>query len=436
MGVCGGSVAIARTLDVMSDPVTGHLRKPVQICGFELMPGWDAKRPHQVLSAYRFNATPFDFWGRSAYGVCPGPKAAGTGLVGVLQLPDHRDRDHFAGAHREGRSLGEVSMAERGNSPVASIFDGTVEIICEALGLPARQKLKEKTDLKKLGKLSDTDFPPDFKAEIVLSLFERIEGNWEQVKDNWEKSERKRRARDPLWESKNWQLRHQTDFSKNSNSKRLETMLERAIAILAVADELPEWHNQISVDSGLVDGGGGRHVDLVRMDGNDAELVELKWPRDLKSPNDTPLSALFQVLEYGLALLLSRRKAEKFGYCGLELIEAPVVKLAVLAPSQYYDGYDCRKYADVVNKGLRLLRDTHSDLPEMSFHFLQFPSCFEHPFQTDDEVCELRMLGERAKSLSTDDDEVHEFRMSVKNSSNLMRLRDTMSALEPVIWDS
>ena len=104
--------------------------------------------------------------------------------------------------------------------------------------------------------------------------------------------------------------------------------------------------------------------------------------------------------------------------------------------------YDCRKYAtDVVNKGLRLLRDTHSDLPEMSFHFLQFPSCFEHPFQTDDEVKKLRMIGERAELLSndrfqTDDDEVHEFRMSVKKSSNLMRLRDTMSALEPVIWDS
>ena len=92
-------------------------------------------------------------------------------------------------------------------------------------------------------------------------------------------------------------------------------MLERAIAILAVADELPEWHNQISVDSGLVDGGGGRHVDLVRMGDDAAELVELKWPRDLKSPNDPPLSALFQVLDYGLALLFSKLNPEKFGYC-------------------------------------------------------------------------------------------------------------------------
>ena len=310
-------------------------------------------------------------------------------------------------------------MAERGNSTMDSIFNGTDEIICEALDL-CRQKLKQKTTCRKLSEA----LPAGFEAGIVSSLFKRIVGNWQ--------------GRIPSPE--NWQLRRRTDFSKNSNSKRLETMLERAIAILAVADELPEWHNQISVDSGLVDGGRGRHVDLARMDGNDAELVELKWPRDLKSPKDTPLSALFQVLEYGLALLFSRLNAKKFRYRERALIEARVVKLAVLAPSQYYDEYDCRKYADEVNKGLRLLRDTHSDLPKMSFRFLQFPSCFEHPFQTDDEVKKLRMLGERAELLSndrfqTDDDEVHEFRMSVKKSSNLMRLRDTMSALEPV-WDS
>ena len=212
-------------------------------------------------------------------------------------------------------------------------------------------------------------------------------------------------------------------------------MLERAIAILAVADELPEWHNQIPVASGLIDGKKHKRaaVDLVRMDGNAAEMVELKWK------SDTPLYALFEVLLYGLVLLLCRRKAEKFGYCGLELIEAPVVKLAVLAPSQYYDGYDCRKYADEISAGLRLLCRKYRVFPEMSFHFLHFPSCFEHPFQTDDEVDKLRMLGERAESLSndrfqTDDDEVHEFRMSVKTSSNLMRLRKAMSALEPV-WE-
>ena len=127
-------------------------------------------------------------------------------------------------------------------------------------------------------------------------------------------------------------------------------MLERAIAILAVADELPEWHNQIPVASGLIDGKKHKRaaVDLVRMDGNAAEMVELKWK------SDTPLYALFEVLLYGLVLLLCRRKAEKFGYCGLELIEARVVKLAVLAPSQYYDEYDCRKYADEVNNGLRI----------------------------------------------------------------------------------
>ena len=249
-------------------------------------------------------------------------------------------------------------MAERGNSPVASIFDGTDEIICESLDL-CRQKLKQKTTCRKLS----AALPAGFEAGIVSSLFKRIE-------DNWEKSELKRLKRDPSWESKNWQLRHQTEPAERSES--LETLLERAIAILAKLGELPdEWYNQISVDSGLVDGGGGRHVDLARMDGNDAELVELKWPRDLKSPKDTPLSALFQVLDYGLALLLSRRNAEKLKYRGLPLIEAPVVKLAVLAPYGFYRerGYDCRKYADEVNKGLRQLRVTHSEFAQDELSF-------------------------------------------------------------------
>jgi hypothetical protein len=328
-------------------------------------------------------------------------------VVRLLQLPDHRDRDHFAGAHREGRSLGEVSMAERGNSPVASIFDGTDEIICESLDL-CRQKLKQKTTCRKLS----AALPAGFKAGIVSSLFKRIEDNWEQTKDNWEKSELKRLERDPSWESKNWQLRHQTEPAERSES--LETLLERAIAILAKLGELPdEWYNQISVDSGLVDGGGGRHVDLAHMDGNDAELVELKWK------SDTPLFALFEVLDYGLVLLLSRRNAEKLGYRDrdLKLIDALVVKLAVLAPSQYYDGYDCRKYAGVVNEGLRQLRDTHPDLPEMSFRFLRFPSWFDElPFKTGAEVNALWKVG--------DDD------------PRRVKLRDAMKALEPVIWDS
>ena len=182
---------------------------------------------------------------------------------------------------------------------------------------------------------------------------------------------------------------------------------------------MPEWHNQIPVASGLVDDKKHKRtaVDLVRMDGDAAELAELI---ELKWESDTPLFALFEVLLYGLALLLSRRNAKKFGYRGLPLIEAPVVRLAVLAPSQYYQyyddcRYDCRKYADVISAGLQLLRDTHSDLPEMSFRFLRFPICIDKPlFNNRAEVKELK--------LSRDDD------------PRRVKLRKAMSALEPV-WE-
>ena len=292
-------------------------------------------------------------------------------------------------------------MAERGNSPVDSIFDGTDKIICEALDL-CRQKLKQKTTCRKLSEA----LPAGFEAGIVSSLFERIEGNFELIVDNWPGG---------TPSAENWREEPQTNI--RDKNKKPEEVLERAIAVLAKLGDLPEWCNQVPVASGLIDGKKHKRaaVDLVRMDGDAAELVELKWK------SDAPLFALFEVLDYGLALLLSRRNAEKFGYCGLELIEARVVKLAVLAPSQYYDGYDCRKYADVVNNGLqlllRLLRDTHSDLPKMSFRFLQFPSWFDElPFKTGAEVNALWKV---------DDDDPRR-----------VKLRDAMKALEPVIWDS
>ena len=291
-------------------------------------------------------------------------------------------------------------MAERGNSTMDSIFDGTDQIICEALDL-CRQKLKQKTTCRKLS----AALPAGFKAGIVSSLFERIEGNFELIVDNWPGG---------TPSAENWREEPQTNI--RDKNKKPEEVLERAIAVLAKLGDLPEWCNQVPVASGLVNQYSDKRaaVDLVRMHGNNtAELIELKWK------SDTPLFALFEVLDYGLVLLLSRRNAEKLGYRDrdLKLIDALVVKLAVLAPSQYYDGYDCRKYADEVNKGLRQLRDTHSDLPKMSFRFLRFPSCFDElPFKTGAEVNALWKV---------DDDDPRR-----------VKLCDAMKALEPVIWDS
>ena len=290
-------------------------------------------------------------------------------------------------------------MAERGNSTMDSIFDGTDQIICEALDL-CRQKLRHKKTCRKLS----AALPAGFKAGIVSSLFERIEGNFKPIVDNWPGS---------TPSAENWREEPQTNI--RDKNKKPEEVLERAIAVLAKLGDLPEWCNQVPVASGLVNQYSDKRaaVDLVRMHGNNtAELIELKWK------SDTPLFALFEVLDYGLVLLLSRRNAEKLGYRDrdLKLIDALVVKLAVLAPSQYYDGYDCRKYAGVVNEGLRQLRDTHPDLPEMSFRFLRFPSWFDElPFKTGAEVKELD---------------------SDAQASNRKTLREAMSALEPVRWEA
>ena len=166
--------------------------------------------------------------------------------------------------------------------------------------------------------------------------------------------------------------------------------MERAIVSLAELGDLPGWYNQIPVASGLVDGRSDKRaaLDLARLDGDTAELIELKWA------SDTALFALFEVLRYGLALLLSRQNATSFGYVGRPLIDATELKLVVLAPAQYYAKCNLAGFAEVVNSGLCDLSRQHSDFPPMDLAFMSFPQGFELPFQRGSQVNAMRDGGE------------------------------------------
>lgn len=256
-------------------------------------------------------------------------------------------------------------MLAKGFSAAVSIFDGTDQIIHDALGLRPGQSLKQISTCRSL---CSSPLPESFSPEIVTMLFEQVVGNW--------------RGRIPSRE--NWRHERRTEIADQNNSP--EVVLERAIVTLAELGDLPGWYNQIPVASGLVDGRSDKRaaLDLARVNGDTAELIELKWA------SDTPLFALFEVLRYGLALLLSRQNAASFGYLGRPLIDATQLSLVVLAPAQYYANCNLAGFAGVVNSGLCDLSGQNSDFPPMGLAFMSFPQGFELPFQRGSQVNAMR----------------------------------------------
>jgi len=173
-----------------------------------------------------------------------------------------------------------------------------------------------------------------------------------------------------------WALRRATSVSDRNRSR--ETLLERAVAMLAVNGHMPGWFNQCPAASGIGDSRRNRHsnVDLVHWNAADGvlTLVELKWR------SDTASDAVRQILRYGAAYLYCRTHRD-----GLPVGDPPMsathVALRVAAPARYY--------ADVGFRD-RLLRARESlgEVPErtglselsMSIDALAFPASFRVPF--------------------------------------------------------
>ena len=137
-----------------------------------------------------------------------------------------------------------------------------------------------------------------------------------------------------------WELRRKTDLSDHNPSR--ETLLEKAVAMLAGRGHMPRWFNQCPVASGI---GGStknkrRNVDLVHWCAADSRLslVELKWD------SDTPSEAVQQILRYGAAYLFCRKHRDRLPVGKRPAMSAAHVALRVVAPGRYYadDGLrDC-----------------------------------------------------------------------------------------------
>ena len=249
-----------------------------------------------------------------------------------------------------------------------SLFAGTDELICTALKIQRRAQLSDRS--LRIAPLTD-----ESASLLVNDLYERMAGNAP--------------ARPASRSEKLWHRRHATDIAVQNRSQ--ETMLEKAVAILAGGGHMPGWFNQCPVASGISDPYADRKraVDLVHISGDTARLIELKWC------SNSPVHALFQILEYGLAYTFARLHKRALGLEGLPLMQARHVELDVVAPVVFFapdnrTGLLARIFAP--DNRLRLFARFDKALAgfaearsggewSMSLGALAFPGSFDHvPF--------------------------------------------------------
>ena len=195
-----------------------------------------------------------------------------------------------------------------------------------------------------------------------------------------------------------WQLRCATNVRDENRSE--ETLLEKAVAMLADNGHMPGWFNQCPVASGIGDSARDRRrsVDLVRWDAPEGRLslVELKWC------SDTPSEALQQILRYGAAYLFCRTHRDRLPVGERPAMSAAHVALRVVAPARYYAN---DRFRDCLSGAWKSLRTIDGELGalglSMSLDALAFPEGFDRlPFSDGAEVrasCDRSELTEKGR---------------------------------------
>ena len=197
-----------------------------------------------------------------------------------------------------------------------------------------------------------------------------------------------------------WQLRRATTI--RPDNARSETMLEKAVAMLAKNGHMPGWFNQCPTASGIGDSSRTRHnnIDLVRWSEADrhALLVELKWG------SDSPSSAVRQILRYGAAYVFCRLHRSRLPIQRRPLMDARDVTLLVVAPASY-----CREpnLPDCLSTAREALKrfDVGSRIEglSMSLDVRAFPEWFDRlPFSSGAQVsasCDQAELTETGRKI-------------------------------------
>ena len=242
-----------------------------------------------------------------------------------------------------------------------SLLDGCHELIDQHLNIDdswAGQSPRYKHPTS-LNHVEDNNLPDG--DQLIQELFNQMVQNWEAGRSPANRS------------AENWRFERQCDFSEENRSP--EVVLERTI--INVVDE-ENWANQIPVDSGLL--GGGRNLDLAFRAGAVFELIELKVEAN------TPLSAAFQILFYGLTNAFFRVYSQSLNTEDLEtpLLRATEIRLRVLAPKSFYERFHAqsdwlKELENKLDKGLQKFSDNvlaETGMKITGFRFDMFPENF------------------------------------------------------------
>ena len=175
------------------------------------------------------------------------------------------------------------------------------------------------------------------------SLFDGIYGI-ETVNEIYDKMEANYSGFPEARSGKLWLRQRECKIAPHNTSP--ETMLEKAVAMLAERDHMPGWYNQCPVASGIVGSRSDKRsaVDLVHWSESSrcARLVEMKWD------SDDPPSAFWQVLKYGVAYIFCRIHRRELPLQERSLMDARNIALEIVAPRQYFDGnYKMNNKVDV-----------------------------------------------------------------------------------------
>jgi hypothetical protein len=235
---------------------------------------------------------------------------------------------------------------------VASILTGIDALIDQYLGLASIGSDPQYHHKRSAHHL--TAKPSSFDGTALIpAMLRKIEENWLEARLNGERR---------FGSRKNWGWEKQPYISDHNSSA--EKVIEKAIA--RECDD--DWVNQVPTMSGLLDGYSEKHcnIDLVhRLSHGQFEFIELKID------SNTPLFAAFEVLKYGLVYVFSRQHAAELGYDPANaLLNATSVTFSVLAPTDYYVGYDLRWLEAELSNALH---EVGKPGLTMNFRFEQFP---------------------------------------------------------------
>lgn len=252
-----------------------------------------------------------------------------------------------------------------------SILDGTSEIISDFLEFEPEQCLS------KLFPLSVSRNLHDDGGRNFFCLLTKL---YAKIKANYEKGKNATAGRKPS-DKKNWISRCKITL-KDGTYHRREVILERSVAMLSDAGMMPDWRNQIPTASGLVKppaSDKSTNLDLIKLSGDVAKFIELKWD------SNTPASAIFQVLNYGLIYLFCRVNAKELGYTCRDLMKLRHIDLEVVAPSKFYAGHDLSWLECKLCHAIKIfsLYKTRGEL-SMGFKILALPQDFDKfPFENE-----------------------------------------------------